>query len=358
MNILDGIFWVYRIGCFIFMFLITYVLFDQYISNDDSSKVLVKRFSEAGRNTFPIITLCLHDSGSNSLYDGGYITSYTGLKAGDYRNSLLGEETGMNESTLQDPIFFQTSTIEIETFMLKFQTNGVNHQYIVDWRNKYDNTSRNRYETQKFPLNMYYQDPHLLCYSYHAHFNENITVDSINYYFNISKLQTITRGEMYIYVHYMNQFVRNMRYIYKVRSFDGISHHNSNNQLVLDINFISIMRNRKDAIEPCDESLQNDDRKWMEKVVGIIGCIPCYWQDIFLNSTGFKRCKTPTELQKASKYLPRNNEKTTKSILRMYTQPCDQMRVNINSNSDRYDDDNIFKIKFRFRYLKIFHILK
>jgi len=108
------------------------------------------------------------------------------------------------------------------------------------------------------------------------------------------------------------------------------------------------MRSRKDAIEPCDESLQNDDRKWMEKVVGIIGCFPCYWQDIFINFTSFKLCKTPNELKKASKYLPRNNEKTTKSVLSMYTQPCDQMRVNINSNSDRYDDDTIFKIKFRF----------
>ena len=349
MSILEGLFWVYRIGCFIFMFLITYVLFEQYNSNDDSSKVLVKRFSEAGRNTFPIITLCLHDSGSHSLYDERYISSYTGLKVKDYRNALMGEVTGTNESILQDPMFFQTSTIKIETYMFKFQTNGVNRKYIDDWR-KNNDSSINQHERHTFPLNIYYQDPNLLCYSYHAHFSDNVTVDSINYYFNISKLQMITRGEMYIYVHYINQFVRNMRYIYKVRSFDGISHHNSNNQLILDINFISIMRSRKDAIEPCDESLQNDDKKWMEKVVGIIGCFPCYWQDIFLNFTSFKRCKTPTELKKASKYLPRNNEKTTKSVLSMYTQPCDQMRVNINSNSDRYDDDTIFKIKFRFRY--------
>ena len=118
------------------------------------------------------------------------------------------------------------------------------------------------------------------------------------------------------------------------------------------------MRSRKDAREPCDDSLQNDDRKWMEKVVEVIGCFPPYWKDIFLNSTGLKTCKTPPELKKASKYLPRNNEKATQSILSMYTQPCDQMRVNINSNSDRYDDDSIFKIKFRFRYHQNISYLK
>lgn len=78
MNIVDGIFVLYKIGCFVVTFSITYVLIDQYYLNDDTSKVLIKRFSEAGRNTFPAITFCLHGSGSSNLYDERHVSLKTG----------------------------------------------------------------------------------------------------------------------------------------------------------------------------------------------------------------------------------------------------------------------------------------
>ena len=345
---LDGIFVIYKLGCFVGTFYITFVLFDQYYANDDASKVLIKRFAEAGRNSFPTITLCFHDDGSNGLFNNDYISSINGLSKGAYRDALMGKVSEVNNSILQDPKIFQSSTIKLERYLLKFKIDDVDDQRVFDWR-QYELRSRFSDDSEKLPIDLYYQEPNLLCYSYHANFDGNTTVDSINYFFNISKLQTIKGGEIYIYVHYVNQLIRNMRYVYKIRSFQGISHANSNNQLVLDLRYISIMRSRKDAREPCNESLKNDDKEWMKNVLSVIKCFPSYWENIFLNTNSLNRCKTQKELEKATKYHPRNNERITKSILRMYTQPCDQMRVSINSNDDQYDDPDVFKLKFRFR---------
>ena len=348
MNILDAVYIFYKFGCFIGTFFIVFILFEQYYLNDDSSKVLIKRFAEAGRNSFPTISLCFHDDGSNGLYDKRYIFSNTGLDEGIYRDALMGKETEFNQSILHSPEFFRMATMEMERYLLKFIVDDVNDDRVINWRQNEDITTPNN-NNESFPIQMYYQDPTLLCYSYHADFSNNITLDSINYYFNLSKLQTTKGGEIFIYVHYINQLIRNMRYVYKIRSFKGITHANSNNQLILDLRYISIMRSRRDAIVPCDESLKNDDREWMKNVLRVIGCFPSYWEMIFLNTKSFVKCKSQKELYRATKYHPRNNERMTKSILKMYTQPCDQMRVSINSNVDQHDNPDVFKIKFRFR---------
>ena len=86
-----------------------------------------------------------------------------------------------------------------------------------------------------------------------------------------------------------------------------------------------------------------------KNVLSVIGCIPAYWENIFLDTNSLARCKTQHDLENAAKYHPRNNERRTKSILKMYTQPCDQMRVSINSNHDQYDNPDYFKLKFRIR---------
>ena len=50
-----------------------------------------------------------------------------------------------------------------------------------------------------------------------------------------------------MYVHYNDQLLRSMRYIYKIRHFTEISRDESNNQIVLDLNYIRVVKNRVDA---------------------------------------------------------------------------------------------------------------
>ena len=99
-------------------------------------------------------------------------------------------------------------------------------------------------------------------FSYHPELDHGTTLDSIDFYFYVLKLESMVDGNMYIYVHHPGQLIRNMRYIYKIRHFTGISRNNTNNRLVLDINYVKIVKNRNDAESQCDDSLHNDDFKW------------------------------------------------------------------------------------------------
>ena len=153
-----------------------------------------------------------------------------------------------------------------------------------------------------------------------------------------------------MFVHNNNQIIRNMRYLNKIEQFGGINYKYSNNKMVLDLNSISIIRTRKDANEPCNEDLENDDAEWMQHVVTRIGCFPPYWKDLKLYSkaNNFNECNTTEQLTNMSRYLPYENESMTKSVLKMYHPPCEQMRVLANTNVARTKNEKLLKIKFRF----------
>ena len=134
MHISDVFCAIYKLGCLAVTICISYVLFEQYFSNDDTSKVLIKRFAETDRNSFPTITLCLHDGGSNDLYDERHISSSTGLSEGHYRDAMMGRKVNINDSLLQDPEFFQKVTIKLQSYLAKFEVVDVNDENIVEWK--------------------------------------------------------------------------------------------------------------------------------------------------------------------------------------------------------------------------------
>ena len=109
------------------------------------------------------------------------------------------------------------------------------------------------------------------------------------------------------------------------------------------------MRRRKDANSPCNEDLQDDDENWTQRVIALIGCFPPYWKNMHLRVNNFNECNTTEQLKNMSKYLPLDNERMVKPILKMYHPPCDQMRVLANSNIVGYKKASLLKIKFRFR---------
>ena len=264
----------YKIGCFVGTFGMVYILLEQYFLNDDSSKILIKRFDENNRKSFPTITLCFHVDGSGGLYENQFLSSNTGLTVERYRDILLGRKIISNKSHLNDPDFFQNSTIKLKNYVTKFKVKDINDDDIIKWKASIMSTHPNA--STDIPFSLYYNDPTFLCYSFHAGGIKDITIDSVNYYFSISKLQGIDKGELYMFIHYDNQLIRNMRYVYKLRSFNGIRYQNSNNQLILDMRYISIMRSRQDAKEPCDEKLENDDKNGWKMLLRYV--------DVFLHT--------------------------------------------------------------------------
>ena len=142
-----------------------------------------------------------------------------------------------------------------------------------------------------------------------------------------------------------------MKYMHKIRDFRGISQASNNNDLIFDLNDISIITMREDANEPCNAELENDDMKWISRVTNLVGCVPPYWKLIYNSSKhrNINECNSTKQFKVLASNFPRNNVLAAKEIFRQYRPPCQRMRVLANTNFDRNDDPEEMRIKFRFR---------
>ena len=346
MNVSDVLNITYRIVCYIGTFCSIFLLCEKYFTNEDSSIILSKRFKETTRNSFPAITLCLGSTHFGNLYNDQYLVSNTGLKGKQYSDILMGNIKMPNSSGL-DTLNFEMATIKLQNYLISISVKDKSNNHLIQWKQESFKEGAN--VSQNLPFGVYYQDPTLICNSYHTDVATNINLGWINLVFSIAKLQSIKGGQLYIYAHKKNHLFRHMSYQYKIRSFNGISYNNVNNYLIVELNSISILRSRKDANKPCIEDL-SDDYEWMQQVVKLIGCFPPYWRRMYLGLTNFNECNTTEALKNMSTHLPYVNSGMSSLVLKMYNEPCEQMRVLSSSNNDEYSKKRLLKLKIRFRY--------
>ena len=331
------------------------------MSNEDSSSIIVKRFRQG--KIFPVISLCLRSKHAyDGLYNGNYTKDTLGMDSHDYKDVLLGKRLVANITGIIDAEFNE-ATNKLQKYLKKFRVQDTNENEFV-WR--FNETTHElgdalptiyRSELSDLEENipkiksirLKYQDPTLFCYEYMTDLLSRVTIDSIDFYLDISKLREIRKDDLYIYANQPNQLIRNLRYIYKIRRFSGVSKDSRTNVIIIDLNSISVIQNRADANEPCDANLEDDDAEWMRHVVETVGCVPPYWRKIYQGPES-AQCTTTEQLKNLSFYLPMKNELGTMAIFQKYIQPCTHMRVQSNANSDQYKREDTLKLKIRLRY--------
>ena len=277
---------IYTFGCFTGTAYIIVWLFVRYFANEDTSTLNLSTFQESPKKQFPAITLCiLPDDSYNegSLYIKNVLLKQ-GLNYSSYRDILMGLKSDSGNGI---QINFEEATIKIENYLDKFRIQDNNDRQLVTWKYK-DFVKANG--NQSAPMHINYQDPAIICYSHHANIDSDTAIQSIDFYFNLPKLRTLKKAQLSIYLHYSNSLIRNMRYLYKIRDFQGMEKSASNNYITFDVNYVSIIHRREDANQPCDPSLQNDDEKWMQTIWNMIGCVPPYWMLFHPAEQNMLRC--------------------------------------------------------------------
>ena len=110
----------YKIGCFVGTVCIICFLFEQYIANEDTSIVLIKKFSECNKSSFPAITLCFRCRWSNNLYDNQSIVSATGLTSKEYRDTMMGD-INMSHASGLDKLKFEEATLKLQNYLKRMK---------------------------------------------------------------------------------------------------------------------------------------------------------------------------------------------------------------------------------------------
>ena len=366
-NLISPLIKILKFLCIIFTLYMIAHFFYEYELNEDATRVTQIRTWQ--RQIFPSINLCLMSKDNTGLYKKSYINATVGLKEKEYKAMLRGEMTPIDWNRLIGFTDFENSTVKLQDYLRKLKvTDYSGNDVIWEYSKKVSDISQvepslvlgGEMDLENFAktstIELKYQDPDFICYEYRTDLNTKFTLWEIAFTFDIKSLRKIDHGRMFIHAYYPHHFFRNFRYLYKVNGFNDLSMKKRTNKLVLDINFIRIIKNRKDAKEPCNEALDidkdHDDEMWLEKVVELVGCIPFYWAHISpkrIDSKPLNICNSTEQMQKVRSYLPLDNEEGINKILRMYDPPCNLMQIMANSNSDRDAHKDNFKISFHFR---------
>ena len=93
---------------------------------------------------------------------------------------------------------------------------------------------------------------------------------------------------------------------------------------------VSVLRRRKDANNPCNPNLHDEDSIIRKKIISKVGCMPIYWKFLFDEELNARECKSGPELEAVYNYTQNFGE-----ILSTHDPPCDDMQTSTNVNQKR-----------------------
>ena len=255
-----------------------------YLSNQDSSSVLFKSFNQAKDDIYPTFTICLKSTSKSTIFDPtkfpkGFLENCTAKHMGynvqnclsenalGYRDLLRGHPNNLTSL----PDFDDVSVDVTKDIIVAFEV-SLKHQEEEEGVQTKDKISE---------LHLSYQDSGRICITRKSVFvpNEIRNIDTIKLL--IPKLKQFQLW-LHAYVHYPGHLIRSFGKMIHVVTTTAMS---KSNLVTLEIRQVQVLRKRKDATSPCDDDLQNDDRKWREVVMDKVGCIPSYWKRLVGNST-------------------------------------------------------------------------
>ena len=169
------------------------------------------------------------------------------------------------------------------------------------------------------PMHIGYKDSRTICFTRNSDSNAGIQrrFDAIS--FPLQKLID-TRLYMSIYIHHPGQLTRSLdKPIVQSRA----SAFEENRKVIFNINQVSVLRRRPDAIKKCDKELFDDDEKFRSQIIRTVGCRPSYWNNFGKDSDLLNECKTASEMAQVYTIL----EKYKSRIFDSYWQPCNYMTI-------------------------------
>ena len=327
------------------------ILCCQYYDNRDSSQASMKRFNDMPSGRYPSFTFCIHAK-EGKLFRNKILQKQFGLSKEDYYQMLIGRQNATNPKIRS--IKFDEVVSGIDDFMEIFEAEDNSYLTYNEW-----NPSMKK--SMDSPLHQSYRDPTSNCFTYDTIYDPSLSLNSIKIKFNITKFQNLfeNSGKIYIQAHYPGILIRNMKmFLMKVSHWENLKPENGNNQILIQLPGVTVMRFRETADEACDPNLLDDDAKWKKEVVKTIGCIPPYWnnntENNFPNNNIIQNhdiperiCNSQEKLNLVKSYWPVDGGILANPLFNSYMKPCIKMTIFNTIYKDMEDDPELLKIKIR-----------
>lgn len=319
---------LFKLTCFTLTGRMIYVQFHDYVENEDSSSVSYKTFNDDKDEAHPTFSICVAGE-DGEIFKESLKTSYK-----SYFNYLVGEET--NASILRDLLFDEVAinTLPVEKSYTKTK----------EWEVK--NVFGKNIDINHWKENFYryfvitHQDPWQVCFTKRENEEEGIQVQ---FEFLSLDANWILENNLriYFYVHQKRQLIRSIihpKFIFLPKSLLQLNQTYQGEyrkDILLDGQAIDVLKKRPDAKKKCNNTFFDDDRKWIEGVMGALKCIPEFMTRFISNSTSnvklhsLSTCNQTKHREYAMVYYP---EAYCKRISNSYLDPCTQVSTVVTSS--------------------------
>ena len=125
-----------------------------------------------------------------------------------------------------------------------------------------------------------------------------------------------------------------------------------NNEYHFRIDQVEILRNRPDAVTPCNMTLLDDDAYYRHNVIHSVNCTPCYWKHfsaqlpVHANMSNLPDCVYKHQFLHINRqYLPDDN---VQNATKLYLRPCNEMTAAISTTKYTVGNSNKLILQFNF----------
>ena len=328
------------------------------MKNEDYSTLSFHKFEfkSESKDEPPAYTFCF-----TGLYEHSFINKLkgdwevNGSRVECYYEFLLGKP--INETNFDCPSsdeilhkylkinFDDLVTSLIKDVMLAFLVTDLNQGRLTEYRAQ--NCIKNNSDCPEIPFHKTFQDANEICYTRHFDYENDIDLEVDMLILNFTAILEEKDLDMRIYIHERGQFIRYRAttgfypdYQLSSKEFSSLmkkKYHQGvflSNQLI--ISDVVVLRERENAIIPCNETLTDEDSMWISSIVEEwIGCIPAYWTVFLENSsldTNLEECLPHQYEYIRKEVLPPSKRRSFgvfKNASRFYVNPCSTMQKSV-----------------------------
>ena len=311
----------------------------KYFENHDASSIHYKEFNKLRENKYPTFSICIEGEDFYFKTFDDPLFEKLGIDSLQYSNILKGQSGFISKYNPEQKLYHKipkdfndVSSINFTKLEFKISDIVTGLDFVA-----YNNNDTKQYRgvsiengLEKLPFKLTFQTWKEKCFTRIPNDRKKALrkFDFLSLNADTMKAKGFGRTQLKLIVHYPGQLIRSMHKPALTSSFRDLSGLESLMAKVelkvreIFIQHVTVLKMRKNSNQPCDDTILEDDVKFIDVLVKKSGCVPIYLKSLTLDDSRYEECQSQEQLRKVYQLL--NDYKDT---LLSYAPPCVDMNV-------------------------------
>ena len=311
----------------------------KYFENHDASSIHYKEFNKLRENKYPTFSICIEGEDFYFKTFDDPLFEKLGIDSLQYSNILKGQSGFISKYNPEQKLYHKipkdfndVSSINFTKLEFKISDIVTGLDFVA-----YNNNDTKQYRgvsiengLEKLPFKLTFQTWKEKCFTRIPNDRKKALrkFDFLSLNADTMKAKGFGRTQLKLIVHYPGQLIRSMHKPALTSSFRDLSGLESLMAKVelkvreIFIQHVTVLKMRKNSNQPCDDTILDDDVKFIDVLVKKSGCVPIYLKSLTLDDSRYEECQSQEQLRKVYQLL--NDYKDT---LLSYAPPCVDMNV-------------------------------